>query len=123
MRMGSWNYKVQDPKQFRHYGPMAQDFFAAFGNDGIGFAENDTTIASADFDGINMIAIKALERRTQEVKHQLLKLERTSALNEQLEGRNKRDLIAKIATLENQNATQEARLKKLEQQLKELTCK
>ena len=32
----SWNFIGHDPKEFRHYGPMAQDFFAAFGNDGIG---------------------------------------------------------------------------------------
>ena len=60
----SWNYKSQDPTKFRHYGPMAQEFFNAFGNDGIGIIGNDTTIASADFDGINLIAIKALEKRT-----------------------------------------------------------
>ncbi len=60
----SWNYKTQDPAQFRHYGPMAQDFYLAFGNDGVGTIGNDTTIASADFDGINLIAIQALEQRT-----------------------------------------------------------
>ena len=27
----SWNFIGHDPKQFRHYGPMAQDFYAAFG--------------------------------------------------------------------------------------------
>jgi trimeric autotransporter adhesin len=31
-----WNFIGHDPKEFRHYGPMAQDFFAAFGHDGIG---------------------------------------------------------------------------------------
>ncbi len=29
----SWNYVGQDAKQFRHYGPVAQDFFAVFGHD------------------------------------------------------------------------------------------
>ena len=58
----SWNYKGQDPTKFRHYGPMAQEFYAAFGNDGIGTVGNDSTIASADFDGINLIAIQALEK-------------------------------------------------------------
>jgi len=32
----SWNYIGQDAKTLRHYGPMAQEFFAAFGQDGIG---------------------------------------------------------------------------------------
>jgi hypothetical protein len=32
--LSSWNFIGHDPKEFRHYGPMAQDFFAAFGHDG-----------------------------------------------------------------------------------------
>ena len=28
----SWNFIGHDPKEFRHYGPMAQDFYAAFGH-------------------------------------------------------------------------------------------
>jgi len=32
----SWNFIDHDPKEFRHYGLMAQDFYAAFGQDGIG---------------------------------------------------------------------------------------
>ncbi len=68
LRLGSWNYKGQDPTQYRHYGPMAQEFFAAFGHDGVGVIGNDTTIASADIDGINLIAIQALEKRTAELE-------------------------------------------------------
>ncbi len=30
-KLTSWNFKGQDPSKFRHYGPMAQDFYAAFG--------------------------------------------------------------------------------------------
>lgn len=67
-RLTSWNYKTQDPKTFRHYGPMAQDFFAAFGKDEYGTIGNDTTINSADFAGVNFIAIQALEKRTQQIK-------------------------------------------------------
>src|SRR5205814_10324877 len=29
----SWNYIGQDAKTLRHYGPMAQDFYEAFGHD------------------------------------------------------------------------------------------
>ena len=32
----SWNFIDHDPKEFRHYGLMAQDFYAGFGQDGIG---------------------------------------------------------------------------------------
>ena len=72
----SWNYKTQDPAKFRHYGPMAQEFFNAFGNDGIGTVGNDTTIASADFDGINLIAIQALEKRSKEQEVRIKELEK-----------------------------------------------
>jgi len=44
----SWNFIGHDPKEFRHYGPMAQDFFAAFGHDGIGQIGSETTINSGD---------------------------------------------------------------------------
>lgn len=64
----SWNYKKQDSKTFRHYGPMAQDFYAAFGKDKYGTIGNDTTINSADFAGVSFIAIQALEKRTAEYK-------------------------------------------------------
>lgn len=64
----SWNYKGQDKTKFRHYGPMAQDFYAAFGNDGIGTVGCDTLLATADFMGVNFIAIQALEKRTRELK-------------------------------------------------------
>ncbi len=62
--LSTWNYKEQDAGKYRHYGPMAQDFYAAFGNDGIGIIGNDTSIASADFMGVNFTAIQALENRT-----------------------------------------------------------
>lgn len=64
----SWNYKTQDPAIFRHYGPMAQDFHAAFGKDIYGTIGNDTTINSADFAGVSFIAIQALEKRTQKIE-------------------------------------------------------
>jgi len=64
----SWNFIGHDPKQFRHYGPMAQDFFAAFGNDGIGTIGTPTTIGSSDMAGILMIAVQALEKQNREMK-------------------------------------------------------
>lgn len=59
-----WNYKSQEATT-RHIGPMAQDFYAAFGLNGIG---NDTTINSSDIDGVNMVAIQALEKRTRQLQ-------------------------------------------------------
>ena len=66
--LSSWNFIGHDPKKFRHYGPMAQDFFAAFGHDGVGQIGSETTINSGDLAGILMIAVKALEKRTAELK-------------------------------------------------------
>ena len=62
----SWNYKSQ-PATTRHIGPMAQDFYAAFGLDGIA---NDTTINTGDIDGVNMAAIQALEKRTRALQQE-----------------------------------------------------
>ncbi|MGG9971993.1 tail fiber domain-containing protein [Ferruginibacter sp. SUN002] len=70
IELGSWNYKGQDVKTFRHYGPMAQDIFAAYGKDKFGTIGCDTLLASADMDGIMMILIKGLEQRTTEQKRQ-----------------------------------------------------
>jgi hypothetical protein len=47
---------------------MAQDFFAAFGHDGLGQIGSETTISSGDLAGILKIAVQALEKRTAELK-------------------------------------------------------
>jgi predicted DNA-binding ArsR family transcriptional regulator len=47
---------------------MAQDFFVAFGHDGVGQIGTETTINSGDMAGILMIAVQALEKRTAELK-------------------------------------------------------
>lgn len=71
MELTSWNYKQQDPLKFRHYGPMAQDFHAAFGKDSYGTIGNDTTINQADLAGVSLIAIQALEKRTAQQQAQI----------------------------------------------------
>lgn len=70
LRAATWNYKGQDPKQYRHYGPMAQEFYAAFGKDKYGTIGNDTTLSSADIDGVNFVLIQALERRTKALQEE-----------------------------------------------------
>jgi uncharacterized protein YhaN len=47
---------------------MAQDFYAAFGHDGIGQIGSETTINSGDMAGILMIAVQALEKHTAELE-------------------------------------------------------
>jgi trimeric autotransporter adhesin len=56
----SWNY-IAEGRQTRHIGPMAQDWHAAFA-----LNDDPLTINQGDFDGVNLAAIQALERRTAE---------------------------------------------------------
>lgn len=58
MAIESWNYRAED-SSIRHIGPTAQDFRAAFA-----LGTDDKTIGAVDADGINMLAIQALEKRT-----------------------------------------------------------
>ncbi|EAU67067.1 Hep_Hag family [Stigmatella aurantiaca DW4/3-1] len=61
MTVESWRYKTE-AAGVRHVGPVAQDFRAAFG-----LGTDDKSIGMLDIDGVNMVAIQALERRTQEL--------------------------------------------------------
>ncbi len=76
LQIPSWNFIGQDPEKFRHYGPMAQDFFAAFGKDGVGTIGTSTTINTNDLTGILMIAVQRLEERNAELKARFEELER-----------------------------------------------
>jgi hypothetical protein len=53
----SWNYKSQD-KSIRHIGPMAQDFYEAFG-----IGESERTIGTIDADGVSLAAIQGLNEK------------------------------------------------------------
>ena len=64
----SWNYIGHDAKQFRHYGPVAQDFFALFGDDGVGTIGSPTTITSTDMNGVLLLAVQALGQENDAVK-------------------------------------------------------
>ena len=61
MPVYTWNGKGQDPA-LRHMGPMAQDFYAAFGLGG-----DDTQIATIDLDGVALAAIRELHSRNQAI--------------------------------------------------------
>ncbi len=106
-KLTSWNYKTQDPTKFRHYGPMAQDFYTAFGNDGIGSIGNDTTIASSDFAGINFIAVQALVKRN---KHQEASIKILESRIEKLEEKNKK-LVSAMNEMDDLKAVLETLLK------------
>jgi hypothetical protein len=85
-RLMSWNYKGHDPKKYRHYGPMAQDFYNAFGNDGVGKVGSPITINSGDLAGVSLVAIQALEKRTDKLQKELdLRNKEAELKNKELE--------------------------------------
>jgi hypothetical protein len=84
--ISTWNYTSQDPS-IRHIGPMAQDFYAAFG-----VGEDDKHISTVDADGVALAAIQGLYRLVQEQDAQI------TALQEQITA-----LEARLAALEQAN--------------------
>ena len=99
MNLTSWNFIGHDQTKFRHYGPMAQDFFAAFGHDAVGIIGTETTINSNDLSGILLSAVQELARKL-EVKDAEL-----SAVQQRL------------AELEAKDAARDARLAAIEKLL------
>ena len=103
LRLGSWNYKTQDAATQRHYGPMAQEIFAAYGKDGYGAIGCDTLLASADMDGIMMILLQGLEKRTAQHMEEYKKLQDKVV-----------DILAGVALLEKQNDQLKKKIASLE---------
>ena len=63
----SWSYKGEE---IPHIGPMAQDFYAAFG-----YGNGETTIATVDADGIALAAIKALSKKLDKQEELIVQLQ------------------------------------------------
>ncbi len=76
LEVTSWNYIGHDPARFRHYGPMAQDFFARFGHDEIGTIGTDVTLNSGDVSGILIAALQAADRRNDQLTAEVARLDR-----------------------------------------------
>ena len=93
----SWNYIGQDAKTLRHYGPMAQDFYGAFGHDAIGTVGTPKTINSGDMAGIMMVAIKALAMENVQLKSAV-------ATQEAVNAEQRKRLEALTARFEEQDA-------------------
>ena len=95
-----WNAKWTDPN-VKHFGPMSQDFYAAFG-----LGDDDKTINTIDLDGVALNAIQGLYAMTQNQdaqiaaqKKQIDALETRLAALEQLAQTNRADTIANFAML------------------------
>ncbi len=68
MQVNQWEYK--DAEGEKHIGPMAQDFYKAFG---LGASENG--ISTIDTSGVALVAIKALVQENQDLRQRLSQLE------------------------------------------------
>jgi trimeric autotransporter adhesin len=81
----TWNYTAEDAS-VRHMGPMAQDFYAAFG-----LGEDDKHIATVDADGVALAAIQALygmlQQKETEIARQAAQLADQREENAQLKTR------------------------------------
>lgn len=71
LKIGSWRFKMDRP-EVRHVGPMAQDFYGAFG-----LGNSDKLLMPLDAGGVSLAAIQALHVR----------LVAAEAENQQLRGR------------------------------------
>ncbi len=98
MPIYTWNGKGQTPDA-RHMGPMAQDFYAAYG-----LGESDTHISTIDLDGVALAAVQELHARNQALQKEISAYKEENAA-----------LEARVDDLQRQNADFEARLAALEQ--------
>lgn len=88
--VSSWRYNAE-ASQARHMGPMAQDFYAAFG-----LGDDDKHIGTVDADGVALAAIKGVHAVTKEQQVEITELK------------------GELKQLRDQNNALEARLAKLE---------
>ena len=79
----TWNYKTDAPS-IRHMGPMAQDFFAAFG-----LGSDERHIAPLDVNGVALAGIQALSQHVQTQAREIATLEQQNA-----------DLLQRLEALE-----------------------
>ncbi|HWD19618.1 MAG TPA: tail fiber domain-containing protein [Verrucomicrobiae bacterium] len=79
----TWHYKTQDAS-VRHVGPVAQDFYAAFG-----VGEDERHIATIDSEGVALTAIQGLNQKVDALKAELQRRDAEDA-----------DLTARLRRLE-----------------------
>ncbi|HYY41362.1 MAG TPA: tail fiber domain-containing protein, partial [Pyrinomonadaceae bacterium] len=96
--VSSWNY-ISEGAQVRHMGPMAEDFYQAFG-----LGTGNTSIGVQDLAGVSLAAVKALDERTVQLQ------QRTAEVTQ---------LRSEVANLRAANDSMERRLAALEQSMKQ----
>jgi trimeric autotransporter adhesin len=93
--ISTWNYKTNNA--IRHIGPMAQDFYAAFG-----LGTDDKHISAVDADGVALAAIQGLYRKLHGQQQQIDELQAVKSENAAL----KRQLMALSAIVREVKAVQ-----------------
>ncbi|HEX3468142.1 MAG TPA: tail fiber domain-containing protein [Candidatus Elarobacter sp.] len=88
-----WSYKSE--RGVRHVGPMAQDFYAAFG-----VGEDDKHITSVDEDGVALTAIKALHAENGALHAENARLRADLAALRSQQGAHDRRVDAELTRLE-----------------------
>lgn len=97
MPVKQWSYKSQSEK-IEHIGPMAQDFYAAFG-----LGDDDLTINTIDPDGIALAAIKALRQTQRELQESVNELKTVRVELDELRALVTTALAAQSTKTENTN--------------------
>lgn len=92
----TWNY-ISEGDKVRHLGPMAEDFYAAFG-----LGEGSKSIGVQDLASVSLAGVKALEERTAELRDKTAEIDR---------------LRTEVAALRTANAALEDRLTAIEAKL------
>jgi hypothetical protein len=94
----TWNY-ISEGAQSKHMGPMAEDFYQAFG-----LGTTNTAIGVQDLAGVSLAAVKSLDERTAQLQQRTLEVEK---------------LRSEVQELRAANATMEQRLAALEQSMQQ----
>jgi len=79
--VSTWNY-ISEGRQVRHMGPMAEDFYKAFG-----LGTGNTSIGVQDLAGVSLAAVKALEERTAQLQQKVAEVEQLRSTLKTLEER------------------------------------
>ncbi len=109
LRLGSWNYKTKETNPERFYGPMAQEVFAAYGQDAIGTIGSDTLVNTLNMDGLLFIFAQELEKRTENLQKETADLKKEN----ELLNKSNQDLKQSLVSLEKSIKTELIELKAL----------
>jgi len=109
--INEWNYKHDGP-QVRHVGPMAEDFYQAFG-----LGATDKGISSVDTGGVALAAIQGLQKYHQE-QLQILKNEKDAEI-----AALKEDRHTKFSALRKENTVLRRELTELRQMIQQLATR